>query len=52
MTARHIIEAEIDRLIALLDAHDGDCDLEPEIDCGADDVGEREGDDFRERWAA
>ena len=34
------IGAEIERLIAVLDAIHGDPDLEAEIDYGADDVGE------------
>lgn len=37
---REQIEDEIERLLALLDADDGDPDLEPEEDCGADDLGE------------
>jgi hypothetical protein len=32
------IEAEIERLIAFLDACDGDPDLEPETDMGGDDL--------------
>ena len=51
-TYRDAIADEIERLIALLDAMDGDPDLEPEDDTGADDVGEREGDCWREREAA
>lgn len=48
MTIRQAIEAEIERLIDLLDVVDGDADLEPEIDIGADDLGERPGDTFME----
>lgn len=33
---RTLIEAEIERLIGLLDAMDGDPDLEPELDGGCD----------------
>lgn len=31
LTLRHKLEDEIERLIALLDALDGDCDLEPSV---------------------
>jgi hypothetical protein len=48
---RAIIAAEIERLIDLLDWIDGDADFEPDIDCGADDIGEVEGDTFMERAA-
>ena len=48
MTIRETIEHEIERLIALLDAADGDPDLEVETDIGADDLGERPGDTFME----
>ena len=51
MSARDIIAAEIERLIGLLDVIDGDADFEPEADCGADDVGERDGDCWLERAA-
>lgn len=47
---RGAIEREIERLIALLDAFDGDCDLEPSIIGGMDSAGrditdDREGGD-------
>ena len=48
--ARSAIEAEVERLIAILDWLDGDPDAEPE-DCGGEcpaDLGEREGDCWRE----
>lgn len=48
---RRTIEDEIERLIALLDAVDGDPDLEPEIDTGADERGEIEGETFLEMAA-
>ena len=43
MMARQIIEAEIERLIDMLDRIDGDADLELEMDVGADDHGEPDG---------
>jgi len=43
MMAREIIEAEIERLIGVLDLIDGDADLEAEMDVGADDHGEPDG---------
>lgn len=46
--ARNLIAAEVERLIGLLDLIDGDPDLEPEQDLGADDLGEREGETFME----
>lgn len=48
---RPAIEAAIEALIGVLDLLDGDTDQEPEIDTGADDVGERCGDTFMERRA-
>lgn len=41
-SSRQVIEAEIERLIDLLDLVDGDADLEPEQDCCTDDLGEHD----------
>jgi hypothetical protein len=43
VSLRASIECAIAGLIDLLDAMDGDVDLEPEIDTAADDAGEPEG---------
>jgi hypothetical protein len=44
VTPRARLEAAIEWAITLLDQIDGDTDLEPDQDCSADDLGEREGD--------
>lgn len=45
---RDTIADVVEAMIALLDQLDGDTDLEPEHDVGADDAGEREGDALRD----
>lgn len=56
LKTRNSIEAHIERMIALLDTHDGDADLEPELGwtrhahgcCVKEPSDDREGDDERE----